>query len=90
MSLRGALSLALSNIVGDYKDAFGARCLKDNMLSIPLFRSAQFMGAWEGFRAPDHISAQLRERFYYPSDSKGLDSAPEPEPGRRIRYSQEV
>jgi glycosyltransferase involved in cell wall biosynthesis len=88
MSLRGALSLALSNIVGDYKDAFSARRLKDNMLSIPLFRSAQFIGAWEGFRAPDHMSAQLRERFYYPSDTQSLDSLPEP--GRKIQYSQDV
>jgi rhamnosyltransferase len=88
MSLPGAMRLALSNIAGDYKDAISARRLRSNVLGIPLFRSAQFIGAWEGFRAPDHVSAQLRERFYYPTDSRSIDAAPEP--GRKIRYSDDI
>jgi glycosyltransferase involved in cell wall biosynthesis len=88
MSLRAAAGLALSNIAGDYKDAIRARQLTSNMLEIPMFRSAQFIGAWQGFRAPDHVSAQLLERFYYPTAPQSSDSLPAP--GHRIRYSQEI
>lgn len=88
MSLTDAVGLAVSNMVNDYKDAVKARRLRGNVMGIPLFRSAQFFGAWQGFRAPDELSAQLRERFYYPSDPHQLH--PEPEPGRRIQYSQDT
>jgi glycosyltransferase involved in cell wall biosynthesis len=86
MSLQGAVGLALSNIAGDYKDALKARRLLGNVVGIPLFRTAQFLGAWEGFRAPDDASAQLLQRFYYPSESHSTTRAA-PEPGRRIQYS---
>jgi glycosyltransferase involved in cell wall biosynthesis len=86
MSLQGAVGLALSNIAGDYKDALKARRLLGNVVGIPLFRTAQFLGAWEGFRAPDDASAQLLQRFYYPSESHSTTHAV-PEPGRRIQYS---
>lgn len=86
MSLAAALSLALTNVVGDYKDALKARRLRGNMVSIPQFRTAQFIGAWQGFRSPDDVSAQLRKRFYYPGESNSVH--PAPEPGRRIHYSE--
>ena len=84
MSLPSAMSLALSNVADDYREAVKATCLRGNVLSIPLFRFAQFIGAWEGFRAPDNVSARLLERFYYPgnSTSSDLPSAP----GQRIVY----
>lgn len=88
MSLPSAVGLAVSNIVSDYKDAVKAHRFRGNLTSIPLFRTAQFVGAWQGFRAPDDLSAQLRERFYYPSDPHGRRL--EPEPGRKIQYSQDV
>ncbi|MCW1960065.1 MAG: glycosyltransferase [Mycobacterium sp.] len=87
MSLQGAVGLALSNIAGDYRDAIKARRVLGNVLSIPLFRTAQFMGAWEGFRAPDDLSTQLLQRFYYPSDDNSDQETPEP--GRRIQYSED-
>jgi rhamnosyltransferase len=88
MSLQGAVGLALSNIAGDYKDALKARRIRGNVVGIPLFRTAQFIGAWEGFRAPDDVSNQLLQRFYYPSESPSAQTAPEP--GRRIQYSEDI
>jgi glycosyltransferase involved in cell wall biosynthesis len=84
MSLPTAVGLALSNIASDYKDAVKLNRLRGNTVSVPLFRFAQFIGAWQGFRAPDHVSAHLRERFYYPADSGSSDLPPAP--GRKIEY----
>jgi rhamnosyltransferase len=88
MSLPKAVGLAVSNIAGDYLDAAKANRLRTNVLGIPLFRFAQFIGAWEGFRAPDHVSSRLLERFYYPADSQSRD-LPEA-PGRKILYSEDI
>jgi rhamnosyltransferase len=88
MSLPRAVGLALSNITSDYKEAVKANRLRSNALSIPTFRFAQFIGAWEGFRSPDHASARLLERFYYPADSSSHDLPLEP--GRKIVYSEDI
>ena len=85
MSLPGAVGLSMSNIASDYAHAVKARCIRGNVLGIPSFRFAQFIGAWQGFREPNHISAQLLEHFYYPPDPSS-HVAP-PEPGRKIEYS---
>jgi hypothetical protein len=86
MSLPGAVGLSMSNIASDYAHAVKARCLRGNVLGIPLFRFAQFIGAWQGFREPNHVSAQLLEHFYYPPDSES-QTAPT-ELGRKIEYRQ--
>ena len=86
MSLPTAARLAITNVAGDYKGALRAGRIRGNILSIPLFRTAQFLGAWQGFRAPDYVSTELLQRFYYPSESQAAHLAPEP--GRKIRYSQ--
>lgn len=88
MSLPRAVLLALSNIAGDCSDAIKAGRLRRNIFSIPLFRSAQFIGAWEGFRTPDHVSAKLLERFYYPANSR-TNNLP-PAPGQKIAYTDDV
>lgn len=88
MSLKRAAMLALSNIARDYLDAVKMRRVKSNVLSIPLFRSAQFIGAWEGFRSPDHASARLLERFYYPANSGS--SGTQKYLGRKIEYSEDL
>ncbi|GAB7066132.1 glycosyltransferase [Mycobacterium hodleri] len=88
MSVPRAIALAVSNIAGDYLDAAKAGRLRTNVVGIPLFRSAQFIGAWEGFRQPSHVSARLLERFYYPADSQSYD--PPPAPGRKILYSEDI
>lgn len=88
MSLPKAVGLALSNIAGDYVDAAKANRIRGNILGIPLFRFAQFIGAWEGFRQPANLSARLLERFYYPADSQSYHLPPAP--GRKIVYSEDV
>ncbi|BBX71536.1 glycosyltransferase family 2 protein [Mycolicibacterium psychrotolerans] len=88
MSLSRALGLAVSNIAGDYLDAAKAKRLRGNLLGIPAFRSAQFIGAWEGFRQPANVSARLLERFYYPAEAQKV---PAPiAPGRKIVYSEDI
>lgn len=86
MSLPRAIGLALSNIASDYREAVKANLLRSNALSIPQFRFAQFIGAWQGFREPDHVSARLLERFYYPAESQTVELPPAP--GRKIVYSE--
>lgn len=88
MSVLKAAGLALSNIAGDYMDAAKEGRLRANAVSIPLFRSAQFLGAWEGFRKPENASARLLERFYYPAEKQSHDALDEP--GRRIVYAEEL
>lgn len=88
MPLTRALGLALSNIASDYLEAVKSHHLRGNILSIPQFRSAQFIGAWQGFRAPDNTSASLLERFYYPAHPVRSDI--QFEPGRKIDYCEDV
>ena len=88
MSLPGAVGLSLSNIASDYTHAARARRLRGNVLGIPMFRFAQFIGAWQGFRQPNNVSAQLLEHFYYPPDSANPAAATEP--GRKIQYSDDT
>jgi glycosyltransferase involved in cell wall biosynthesis len=89
MTLANALELALSNIAGDYRQAVKANCLRSNVVSIPQFRFAQFIGAWQGFRAPDDVSERLLQRFYYPPESQQGHELPSA-PGRKIVYSEDV
>lgn len=86
MSLPRVVELAVSNIADDYREAVKVDRLRANVLSIPMFRIAQFVGAWEGFRAPDNVSARLLERFYYPANSTNYDQPPAP--GQKIVYSE--
>ena len=87
MSMPRAARLALSNIAGDYLDAAKGGRFRANAVSIPLFRSAQFLGAWEGFRKPADPSARLLERFYYPAEKRSRDLPADP--GRKIVYSKD-
>jgi len=88
MTLLRTLGLALTNIAGDYKEAIKMHRFSSNLVSIPLFRSAQFVGAWEGFRTPDHLAERLLDRFYYPPDPRTRETSLEP--GRRIDYSDDT
>lgn len=69
-----AVGLALVNIFSDYWHAARSMSLSTNLLSIPRFRLAQFLGAWEGFRTPKNMSSELHKRFYYPAEAlKDMD-----------------
>lgn len=85
MSAPNAARLALQNIVTDYWHAAREGALLQNLWSVPAFRSAQFLGAWEGFRTPPSLTDELRRRFYYPPGKSGPSSVREP--GRRIDYT---
>ena len=64
----------------DYAAAAARRRLVSNLVGIPKFRAAQYLGTWEGFRDRDEISTSLRRRFYYP---KGFTTVDRPSRGGR-------
>jgi len=84
MSFATAIYLAAKNIAADYVGAARSRQLGPNLTSIPRFRFAQFIGAWEGFRIGDKASRSLIERFYYPPDTE--EKTGRPEPGSLVDY----
>ncbi len=61
-----ALALFAANVGRDYLAAIPRRQLFQNLIDIPVFRAAQYLGTWEGFRARGEVSAELKRRFYYP------------------------
>lgn len=61
-----AAFLAGVNIASDYWHAVRSRELLSNLIEIPKFRAAQFLGAAQGFRTDPSMSQGLRRRFYYP------------------------
>ena len=80
-----ALALALANISSDYASASQSGRLRGNLISIPHFRTAQFIGTWQGFNEREQLSERLIKILYHP----GRRDQHEPlgEPGRRIDYS---
>jgi rhamnosyltransferase len=64
-----ALLLFAANVGRDYLAAIPRRMFLRNLLDVPRFRAAQYLGTWEGFRTRGEVSAELKRRFYYP---KGL------------------
>lgn len=76
-----SMGLFLAHVGRDYLAAVPRKKLLRNLLSIPAFRAAQHIGAWEGFRTRGNVTADLRRRFYYP---KGFTSRDDPaRPGGR-------
>lgn len=65
-----AFLLFAANVGRDYLAAAARGRLLRNLIDIPSFRAAQYLGTWEGFRATGPVSAELKRRFYYP---KGID-----------------
>jgi glycosyltransferase involved in cell wall biosynthesis len=85
MSALEAIGLGIGNIVSDYFHAVFEGKLLGNLASIPGFRTAQFLGAWEGYRSKS-VSAELKQRFYYPHELSRPKVTP-PSPGRKINYT---
>jgi len=73
MNLFEAVGLFMLSTGRDYLAAAARRRLMTNLVSIPRFRAAQYLGTWEGFRDRGEISNTLRKRFYYPKGFTGLD-----------------
>lgn len=89
MGMATAARLATINIVGDYREALKTHRLRENILDIPRFRAAQFLGTYRGFAQSGPVTDVLKRRFYYPS-SKGSVSADQDasEVGRPIDYDE--
>jgi len=66
MSRFEAARLLLANVANDYVHATRGRQLLGNLVSIPKFRTAQFLGTYEGFAQHGEVPTELRRRFYYP------------------------
>ncbi|WP_313675544.1 glycosyltransferase family A protein [Mycolicibacterium sp.] len=86
MSISKAVGLALANIGCDYASALKSGRLRGNMFDIPYFRTAQFLGAWEGFNERDDSSASLLRLLYHPG--RHAPNEAERQPGSRIDYSE--
>jgi rhamnosyltransferase len=67
MGLATALRLATINIFGDYREALQTGRLGENLVDIPRFRAAQFLGTYRGFAQSGPVTDVLKRRFYYPS-----------------------
>lgn len=79
--------LAIANIVSDSFHASHDRVFWKSFRSIILFRAMQFWGTYRGFNTKGGITAQLRQRFYYPNDLKRKQTI-QPEPGEKINYHE--
>ena len=69
-------SLFLKNTFHDFGQARDQRVLLKNVSSIVLFRMAQFVGTWKGFRISEPESFELIQRFYYPPAPKSPHATP--------------
>jgi rhamnosyltransferase len=87
MGMVRAAQLATINILGDYREAAKTGRLQENIVDIPRFRAAQFLGTYRGFAQSGPVTDVLRRRFYYPS-SEGSVSADQDasEMGQPIDY----
>lgn len=74
MGMATAARLATINIVGDYREALRTRQFQENILDIPRFRAAQFLGTYRGFAQSGPVTDVLKRRFYYPSNEVGISA----------------
>lgn len=87
MSLGTAARLTAVNVVGDYREALRTGCLKENILDIPRFRTAQFLGTYRGFMQSGPVPDALKRRFYYPLPNGAVSgSTRDDQLGRLIDY----
>ena len=87
MSWAAAARLAAINVAGDYREARRVGCLKENLLDIPRFRTAQFLGTYQGFMQSGPVTDVLRRRFDHPlPNGTASGDAVDGQPGRAIDY----
>lgn len=85
MSRLEAIRLLAANVASDYLHATRDGKLLRNLVSIPRFRTAQFIGTYEGFAQRGDVPAELRRRFYYPRGIRRRET-PRLEIGSPIAY----
>ena len=84
-----AIGLAVANIGGDAAFAPKHRALLRNVGSIVGFRTAQFIGTYQGFAQRGPVQSELKRRFYYPAGRIGKRDAPGGPNARRIAYGDD-
>lgn len=72
------LRLWPGNVLSDYWHAFRQRELTRNILPIAIFRLMQFWGTYRGSNSKGSVTAELRQRFYYPKISGASSQASTP------------
>ena len=85
-----AVGLATVNIGGDLLFALKHRALFRNFASIVAFRTAQFIGSYQGFSQRGPVQAELKKRFYYPAGRIGRSEEPGGPEARRIEYGDDA
>lgn len=89
MGMATAVRLATVNILGDYREALKMGRFQENLVDIPRFRIAQFLGTYRGFAQSGPVTDVLRRRFYYPSTSASvLRDSHASKLGREIDYDE--
>jgi glycosyltransferase involved in cell wall biosynthesis len=86
-----AVRLAVANVLSDYAHAARDGELAGNVTTIPWFRSAQFLGTYQGFAQRGDVSSVMRRRFYYPEGvrrSRAQSPSADETPGEPIHYDQ--
>lgn len=83
-----AATLAVRHIASDYRAALRVGVLRRNLLGIPAFHAAQFIGAYQGFAQVGDASGELKRRFYYPQSEHGPGTHSDVI-GRSIDYSSQ-
>lgn len=86
-TLRDFVETFLKNTLADYWAAAEDGVLFDELLDIPRFRFAQFLGTYRGFQYEDEVSDRLRRRFFYPDTNQYPQTKDEGRQGKQIDYS---
>jgi hypothetical protein len=90
MRLRQAVRFATVNIVQDWTAARKEGALRENLVDIPRFRSAQFYGTFRGFMQTGPVTESLKQRFYFPDDAEPDPTGDSNEVGQAIDYDEPV
>jgi glycosyltransferase involved in cell wall biosynthesis len=88
MSGATALRLAAANVWGDLRESRRRGMLRDNLRDIPMFRVAQFLGTYQGFRQQGPVTEVLKRRFYYPSGPSAALPSEKADIGEAINYDE--
>lgn len=87
-SLLDFVRLLAANIAADLCVAFAQGVLTRELNSILRFRYHQMLGTYQGYNGPPELSAELRQRFYYPLPKGSRPSEVVDLEGHRINYEE--
>ncbi len=79
-TLLDLIRLSIAGIAGDWRAAHGEGRLKQEFFGIFVFRLAQYLGTYHGYRQRDALTRDLRQAFYYPADRCHHPTYPDQQP----------